>query len=88
VLPPQRLQVSSVRISVGRRAVVARAGISRAALARLSLLRGRITRRSVRKQWLPGTNSIRLLIPARARGRWTAVLRVGTQQFRRTIRFG
>jgi plastocyanin len=86
--PPQRLQVSSVRISVGRRAVVARARISRAALARLSLLRGRTTRRSVRRQWRPGANSIRVLIPARARGRWTAELRIGTLRFRRTIRFG
>jgi hypothetical protein len=82
------LQVSAVRIAVERGRVVARARINMRAVARLSLIRDKRIRRSVRKQWLAGRNAIRVVVPPRARGRWTAELRVGTMRFRRTIRFG
>ena len=84
----QPLHVSSVRIRAQRRSVIARARVNMRAVARLSLRRGRSTRRAVRKQWLPGPNAIRITAPPNARGRWTAELRVGTQRFRRSIRFG
>src|SRR5215204_586822 len=84
----QPLRVSSVRIWVQRRSVLARARINVRIRAQLSLKRERSTRRSVRKQWLPGSNTIRIKVPPKTRGRWTAELRVATQRFRRSIRFG
>jgi hypothetical protein len=87
------LQVASVRISIerrgARRLLLARARINHAATAKLALVRQRRTRLSTRKPWAAGPNSIRLGLPrSLAPGRWTAVLQVGTQRFRRIVRIG
>jgi hypothetical protein len=72
-----------------RRLVVARARINRTAQARLALVRKGRTRASARKNWAPGLNRIQAALPRPlARGRWTAMLRVGTYRFKRDIRIG
>jgi hypothetical protein len=93
--PPQArtLEVKGVRIAVERRGprrfLVARARINRPATARLALVRKGRTRASARKSWAAGLNRIQVGIPrAVARGRWTAMLRVGSHRFRRDIRIG
>jgi hypothetical protein len=93
-LVPQRpLEVKGVKISVERRGprrvLVARARINRPATARLALARRGRTRASTRKSWVAGLNRIQVALPRPlARGRWTAMLRVGTYRFRRDIRIG
>jgi hypothetical protein len=93
--PPQArtLEVRAVRISVERpaskRFLVARARINRPATARLALIRRGRTRASARKNWIAGLNRIQVGFPRPlARGRWTAMLRVGTYRFKRDIRIG
>jgi hypothetical protein len=93
--PPhaQPLEVKGVKISVERRAsrrfLVARARINHPAKARLALLRKGRTRASARKNWVAGPNRIQVGFPRPlARGRWTAMLRVGTYRFKRNIRIG
>jgi hypothetical protein len=93
--PPQvhPLQVSGVRISVVRRAskrfLLARARTNKPATARLALVRRGKTRASARKNWAAGLNRIQVGLPRPiARGRWTAILRVGTYRFKRDIRIG
>ncbi|MGH3082549.1 MAG: hypothetical protein ACRDNP_00550 [Gaiellaceae bacterium] len=93
--PPQArpLEVKGVKISVERRAskrfLVARARINRPAKARLALVRKGRTRASTRKNWAQGLNRIQVGLPRPlARGRWTAMLRVGTYRFKRDIRIG
>jgi hypothetical protein len=92
--PPVRtLEVKGVKISVERRAskrfLVARARINQPAAARLALARKGRTRASARKAWAEGPNKIQLGLPGTlARGRWTAMLRVGTHRFKRDIRIG
>ena len=87
------LQVNGVRIDVQRRGprrfVVARARINHPATARLALMRKGRTRASARKNWAAGLNRIQVGLPRPlARGRWTAMLRVGTYRFKRDIRIG
>lgn len=93
--PPQArpLEVKGVKISVERRAskrfLVARARIDRPAKARLALVRKGQTRASTRKNWAQGLNRIQVGLPRPlARGRWTAMLQVGTYRFKRDIRIG
>jgi hypothetical protein len=92
--PPVRpLEVKGVKISVERRAsrrfLVARARINRTAQARLALVRKGRTRASARKNWAAGLNRIQVGFPRPlARGRWTAMLRVGSYRFKRDIRIG
>jgi hypothetical protein len=93
--PPhaQPLKVNGVKISVERRAskrfLVARARINHPAQARLALVRKGRTRASARKNWAAGLNRIQVGFPRPlARGRWTAMLRVGIYRFKRDIRIG
>lgn len=87
------LEVKGVKFSVERRAakrfLVARARINHSARARLALLRKGRTRASARKNWVAGPNRIQVGFPRPlARGRWTAMLRVGAYRFKRDIRIG
>lgn len=78
-----------MRISVAGRTVVARARVNQPVIARLDARRGRHVRRSARKQWRPGVNTIRTTVPrSLPSGRWTAELRVGANRFKRSIRIG
>jgi hypothetical protein len=91
--PVQPLKVNGVKISVERRAsrriLVARGRINHSAQARLALLRKGRIRASARKNWVAGPNRIQVGFPRPlARGRWTAMLRVGTYRFKRDIRIG
>ncbi len=91
--PVQPLKVNGVKISVERRTsrrfLVARARLNKAATARLALVRRGRTRASARKNWVAGLNRIQVGLPRPlARGRWTAMLRVGTYRFKRDIRIG
>jgi plastocyanin len=90
---PAALSVTGVKFAVQRRAggrtLVARARVNRRAAARLSLLKGRRTVSSSRKSWRAGANTISTPVRrSNARGRWTAVLQVGTRRISRTVRIG
>jgi plastocyanin len=91
--PVQPLRINGVKISIERHArkrfLVARARLSKAATAKLALLRKGRTRASARRNWVAGPNRIQVGFPRPlARGRWTAMLRVGTYRFKRDIRIG
>jgi hypothetical protein len=84
--------VAGVRISVerrgGKRFLLAYARVNQPATAHLRLVRGKRVPASARKPWTTGANTIRAAVPRGLSGRMTAELRVGTQRFKRLIRFG